>query len=217
MQYDREKETMILIGGGGHARSCLSVIRASNSFNVLGVIERRDIPVGKEVFKGVKVIGHDSNFRELIEQGHNFHIAMGHTGNPERRIKLFYELLGMDATLPSIVSPLSTVIEQDKIGRGTIVMHGAIVNANTEIGENCIINSGAIVEHDCKVDSHSHIAPGAILNGNVRIGRGVLIGSGAVVMPGIKIADYAIVGAGAVVTHNIYKPGVYVGLPAKKR
>ena len=27
------------------------------------------------------------------------------------------------------------------IGNGTIIMHGAVVNANVEIGSNCIINS----------------------------------------------------------------------------
>ena len=34
-----------------------------------------------------------------------------------------------------------------KIGHGTVIMHGAIVNSGSVIGEN-VLNSKALIEHD---------------------------------------------------------------------
>ena len=60
-------------------------------------------------------------------------------------------------------------------------MHGAIVNAGAQIGNNCIVNSQALLEHGVEVHDHCHISTGALINGDVTIGKGSFIGSGATI------------------------------------
>ena len=54
------------------------------------------------------------------------------------------------------------------------------------------------------------------MSGNTEIGSGVLVGAGAQVLQGLSICDNVVIGAGAVVTKNIFAPGVYTGIPARK-
>jgi sugar O-acyltransferase (sialic acid O-acetyltransferase NeuD family) len=102
-----------------------------------------------------------------------------------------------------------------KIGHGSMVLHGAIIQAQAIIGDHVIINTASSIDHDCEIGNFVHIAPRAVLCGRVKVGEGALVGSGAVVLPGISIGAWATVGAGAVVTKDV-APGVTViGNPAK--
>ena len=42
-------------------------------------------------------------------------------------------------------------------------MHGAIVNSNVNIGNNCIINSKSLIEHDVSIGNHNHISTGVYI------------------------------------------------------
>ena len=53
-----------------------------------------------------------------------------------------------------------------KIGEGSIIMHGAIINACAEIGKNTIINTGVLIEHDTLIEDNCHVATRAVINGN---------------------------------------------------
>ena len=43
-----------------------------------------------------------------------------------------------------------------------------------------------------------------------------MCGAGSTIIDKVKICDYVVIGAGAVVTDDITKPGIYVGIPARK-
>ena len=87
-----------------------------------------------------------------------------------------------------IVSPNAYCSRHANIGAGTMVMHGAVVNAACVVGENCIVNSMALLEHDVSIGDHTHIATGARVNGGVKIGPRCFIGSGAVLQTISKLA-----------------------------
>jgi len=102
-----------------------------------------------------------------------------------------------------------------KIGKGTVVMPNACVNAATTIGNHCILNTGSTVDHDCVLEDFVHISPNAAIAGNVIIGTGTHIGIGAVVIPGIIIGKWVTIGAGTVIIKNIPDFAVVVGNPGK--
>lgn len=111
---------------------------------------------------------------------------------------------------------VNTSIAKDvKIGKGTVVMAGVIINPDAEIGEHSIINSGAIVEHDCKISDFVHVSPGVSLAGNVIVEEGVHLGIGCSVIQGIKIGKWATIGAGTVVIRDVPPYAVVVGNPGK--
>lgn len=94
---------------------------------------------------------------------------------------------------PVLIHCKAWVAPQVKIGVGTVIMAGAVVQPGARIGRFCIINSGATVDHHCVLEDFVHIAPGAHLCGNVRIGEGALVGVGVGIEPGAVIPAWSVV------------------------
>jgi len=208
------KPEIILVGGGGHCKSCIDVIEAGGQYNIKGII---DLPeeFGKSIL-GYTVIGNDDELPKLARYGYNFLITIGHMGNSSQRRKLFDIIVINGGNLPVIISPMAVVSKHSVIGEGTIIMHNSIINADTKIGKNCIINNKALIEHDVVIGENCHISTDANVNGNCSIGENVFIGSGATLKNGISISNDVIIGAGAIVVKSINNVGVYIGNSAKK-
>jgi sugar O-acyltransferase (sialic acid O-acetyltransferase NeuD family) len=175
---DPMKDKLILIGGGGHCKSCIDVIEQEGRFEIAGIL---DVPekIGTEVL-GYPVIGSDDMIHELVKEYSHFFITVGQIGSPEIRVNIFDKLKQLGLELPVIISPNAYVSRHAILGEGTIVMHHALTNAGATVGLNCIINSKALVEHDAQIEDHCHIATGAIINGGVIVGKRSFVGSGVI-------------------------------------
>jgi len=192
------KETILLIGGGGHCKSCIDVIEREGGYRIAGIVDKPE-KVGDKVL-GYPVIGTDADLPELAKSYPNVLITLGQIKSSARRIELFEELQGLGFHFPVIRSPLAYVSPHALIGEGTIIMHHALVNAGAEVGRNCIINTKALIEHDASVEDHCHIATGAIVNGGTAIGTGSFVGSNAVTREYISIPENSVIGFGARIT-----------------
>ncbi len=208
------KEPIILLGGGGHCKSCIDVIEQEGKYEIIGIT---DVPekVG-HTMAGYPVIGTDDDLPKLKGNCHNFLITVGHIQSPGIRIKLFKMLRELGVNIPVIISPHAIVSRQAKIGSGTIVMHNAIVNTEALIGENCILNTGALIEHESRVGDHCHISTYAILNGQCGVGSECFIGSRTVLANNISIPANTLIAAGSVVLRSLEKSGTYIGNPLRK-
>lgn len=191
---------LLLIGGGGHCRSCIDVIESCGEFSIAGIVER----AGVEVLPGISypILGNDQDLPRLLTQHPAALVTVGQIKDWKQRMNLFAMLYDLGATLPVVVSPLAYCSRQASLGAGTIVMHSALINTKAVVGENCIINSQALIEHDAVVGSHCHVSTGAKLNGGVHVEDGCFIGSGVVVREGVRIGAGSVVGAGAAVLHD---------------
>lgn len=195
------KEKIILIGGGGHCKSCIDVIEQEGRFTIAGIV---DMPEKKQHnVLDYPVIGSDADLAELIKSFPNVLITLGQIKSPTRRMELFNDLMAMGARFPVIQSPLAYVSSYAKIAEGTIVMHHALINAGASVGRNCILNTKALVEHDAVIEDHCHISTGAVVNGGVKIGSGSFFGSNAVCKEYIEIGENAVIGCGAIIVKNI--------------
>ena len=191
------KEKLILIGGGGHCRSCIDVIEQEGRFEIAGIL---DVPekIGTQILR-YPVIGTDDQLPELSLQYAYFFITVGQIGLPDTRLRIFKRIKELGLTIPVIISTLAYVSKHAKIGEGTIIMHHALVNANATVGANCIINSKCLIEHDARIGDHCHISTGAIINGEVAVGQNSFIGSGAVTKQGSIIPENSFVKASRLV------------------
>jgi len=194
-------EPIILIGGGGHCRSCIDVIEQEGRFSIAGIVERKSATT--ENFLDYPLIGHDDELYKLRQQFENALVTIGQIKINESRINLFSLLKELKFKLPFIVSPHAFVSKHALIGEGTIVMHHALVNAGAIIGMNCILNTKTLVEHDAVLDNHCHLAPGSIINGEVSIGSGTFVGSGSVIRECIKVGKNSVIAARSVVIENL--------------
>ena len=210
-----KKEKIILIGGGGHCKSCIDVIEQEGNYSIAGIIDISE-KVGNIVL-GYPIIGCDEDLDNLFEEFDCFFITLGQIGSAQSRIKLFNKIKDKGKKIPSIISPLAYVSKHSTIGKGTIVMHNAIINANVNVADNCIINTSALIEHDVIIGSNNHISTTSTVNGGVTIGQGCFIGSKAVIKNNVSIGNDVVIGAGAVVLNDLQQSGVYYGNPAKLR
>ena len=133
-------------------------------------------------------------------------------GRPEVRRRLMASMGG--AEMPVLVHPRAVVARDVRLGRGSVVMAGAVVNPGARLGQGVIINTCASVDHDCVLEDYVHIAVGAHLCGADRIGARTWVGAGATVSNNVEICADCMIGAGSVVVRSITRPGVYFGVPA---
>lgn len=195
------KKKIILIGGGGHCKSCIDVIEQEGRFEIAGIVERQNSS-GTTSVLGYPIISTDADLSNLKEK-YNYALAtVGQIRTPDHRMRLYELLKELNFALPVIISPTAYVSRHASIGEGTIVMHQALVNAGARIGSNCIINTKALVEHDAIVEDHCHIATAAVINGGVRVDTGTFFGSNAVTKEYISIGANSVIGCGAQITKS---------------
>jgi len=183
---------IILIGAGGHARSCIDVIEQSKKYKIFGLIDNKK---SKSKIFGYSIVGTDKELKKISRKVSNAIVCIGQIKTAKTRIKLYEKALKYNFKLPVIISPYSYVSPHAKIDEGSIIMHGAVVNAGVVIGRNCIINSNSNIEHDVNIGDHCHVAPGAVLNGSVKLESGGFVGSGSIIREKIKIGINSVVGA----------------------
>ena len=203
------KPKLILIGAGGHANSCIDVIEQHGKYQIVGLVGMLEEMHIRHF--GYSVIATDGDLPQLAKDYKYALITVGQIQTPDHRIRLYQQATKLGFQLPVITAPTANVSFHATIGSGTIVMHGAIVNAGARVGNNCIINTRALIEHDATVEDHCHISTGAIINGNVSIGAGCFVGSGSVIKEGVKFGRRCIVGMGLSVRRNQDDQSRFVG------
>lgn len=204
-----------MVGSGGHAKTIVDTIERSRDYQIAGFVDREQI--GREVYRGYKIIGHDEDMKSIFASGiHHAFIAIGFMGNSDFRSRLYHQFKGLGFSFPVIIDPSAVAAEDAVIGEGTYIGRKAVVNADAKIGINCIVNTAAVIEHDCRVGDFSHVSVASVLCGQVTVGKDVMIGANATVIQGVTVGDGAVVGAGAAVVKNVPGSCTVAGIPAKE-
>lgn len=195
------KEKTLLYGASGHAKVICSIFESMN-IEVESIIDDN-----KDVYlKNHNVIyNYDNNYKPELP----ILISIGDNLTRKKISEMITRVFSTAVHSSAILDDFS------KIGAGTSVFHGSIVQRDAFIGNHCIINTNSSIDHECIIEDFVHIAPSATLCGNVKIGEGTLIGSNATVLPNIKIGKWCIIGAGAVVNKNIPDFSMVTGVPGK--
>lgn len=207
-------EEIVVIGGGGHAKVVLSILRKLKKYHIVGYTDLRD----NGPLLGAPYLGLDQKLASIATEQRGLHgfLAVGQVGLGNARQKIQSQLRSVLFSFPAIVSPDAVVNEEVTIGEGVAVMDGVVINCGAVIGQGAIVNTNSTVEHDVRIDDWVHIAPGVTISGGVTIGRFSMIGAGATVIEGRQITSECIVGAGSTVVYDLTEPGVYVGSPARR-
>lgn len=115
----------------------------------------------------------------------------------------------------TVIHPSAVKAENVKLGYGTVVMSGALLNPFAEVGNHCIVNTGASIDHDVKIGDFVHVAPHCTLCGEVEVGEGTWIGAGTTIIQCVHIGKNCFIGAGSVVVKDIPDGYLCYGNPAK--
>ncbi|HBX18968.1 MAG TPA: acetyltransferase, partial [Porphyromonadaceae bacterium] len=131
------KKQLILVGGGGH---CKSVIEAAESagYHIAGIL---DVPenMGKTIL-GYFITGTDDSIADYIRDA-EFIVTVGHIKDASLRIKLHEKIENAGGRFATIIASTAYVSGYSSVGKGTVILHHAMVNADAKIGKGCIINT----------------------------------------------------------------------------
>ena len=173
--------------------------------------------LGQVVKNLVKVCGHDfEGFIDDYKEGdlvigtyeyiktqsqykwHGIAIAIGYKDLAKRWD--IYQKLNIDGyKIISLIHPQALISPTSNIGRGSIIMMGAIVDCFTEIKELSVLWNGSVVSHNSIIGENSFISPNATICGCTEIGRNTFIGAGSIITDHKKVPERSFIKAGSVI------------------
>jgi sugar O-acyltransferase (sialic acid O-acetyltransferase NeuD family) len=196
-----ETLNVILQGGGEHARVVLDCLLDQGA-NVLGLFDPK---YSGSLFDRPQL----GEYNPALFPEAKAVVAIG--DNAIRK-----KVAGFTAhDFANAIHPSSIRSSFIQLGVGNMILHRAIIQAQSTISNHVIVNTGAQIDHDCVIGDFVHLGPGVVLCGCVSVGTGAFIGAGALVIPGKKIGAWATVGAGSVVITDIPDGAMAVGNPAR--
>jgi len=208
---------IVIFGSGDHSRVIFSEIIKQKKYKFLGFIDEKKKEneliikyLGKNYYNLgsiSKIIKNKNNFKGIIGVGLNF-----------SRKKIYEEIIKVDKNFKfeKIVSKNAIIDSSVKIGDGTLVVSGSIINIGTKIGKHCYINTASVIEHDNNFEDFSSTGPRVVTGGNVIIRKYSYIGMGTIIKEQIEIKENTIIGAHSYVNKNCAKNLIFYGSPARK-
>ena len=209
---DLSKRKIVIVGGGGHARVLLDILRLRKQV----ITGYTDVKVRAPM--PLKYLGDDAAFikkhspREVVLVN-----GIGSVGLPQARREVYERFKKAGFVFLSVIHPRAVIASDAVLGEGVQAMAGTVVNTGARAGENVIINTLSSVDHDSNIGAHTHIAPGVTVCADVHIGEGCHAGTGAKFIQGLRIGDGVLICAGAVVVKDIASHQQAAGVPARVR
>jgi sugar O-acyltransferase (sialic acid O-acetyltransferase NeuD family) len=203
---------LLIAGAGGHGCVVADAAESAGAWDEIAFLDDRYPGLSKA--RAWDIVG---TLADLPRFTGHFDSCIVAIADARLRLDLLEHSSAAGFTLPVIAHPRSSISHHARLGHGSFVAAGGVVNIGSEVGVGCIINTGATLDHDCRVGAGVHLCPGAHLAGGVTVGSRTWFGIGAVARQGIKIGADVVVGAGAVCVADVRDGVVVVGVPARER
>ena len=204
---------LFIFGARGHAKVVADLAGTRGTYRLKGFIS--DLPDAKGYLR-LPLYTPDDFFSKFSPKDTVVILGFGGMGDSkdvrEEKAKL---LESHGYGFATLIHPQSIVAMDVKIGEGTVVMAGAVINPGTHIGAHVIVNTKSSVDHDCEIADYVHVAPGAVIAGFVTVGEGTWIGMGALLRNTIHVGRNSVVGMGSVVLKDVPDHVVVWGNPAR--
>ncbi len=211
-------KNVIIFGSGLHSKVILSEITQIKGFSVLGFVDEH-INKGTiiETYKNkkYKVLSNIKGVQKLLNKNTYGIIGIG-SNFIRKKVANKINKIYKNFKWITIISKNSTINGKVKIGKGSLIVSGSVINTGTNIGEHCLINTSSSIDHDNIFKNYSSTGPGVITGGNVKLGECSHLGLGSAVKHRISIGDNTIIGAKSLVLKKCNKNSIYFGIPAKK-
>jgi sugar O-acyltransferase (sialic acid O-acetyltransferase NeuD family) len=147
-----------VIGAGGHAKAVISTLRVNG--HSIGAIFDDDVSLWKTKILDVPVRG------SIATAVREFEVGIVAIGDNATRRKIARSL---NLHWLTLTHPAAWVAPEARIGAGTVVFAGAVVQPGSVLGRHVIVNTSASIDHDCIVRDFVHLAPGVHLAGQVHV------------------------------------------------
>ena len=207
-------KNVVVIGSSGYAKVVIDLIEKEGKYNIIGMLDTTK-SIGDYVF-GYEVLGEEKHLQNSIEKYKLIGCVIAIGDNWIRSI-VRNKIKNIDPNFKflTIIHPSAVIARGVKIGVGSVIMAGVVINSNATIGDFCILNTNSSLDHDGIMGNFSSIAPNASTGGNVSIGDFSVISIGANIIHNISIGRHSVIGAGSTVLNDIKDYSVAYGTPAE--
>ena len=160
---------LVVYGAAGHAKVVFDIVEKQGVYHILAVLDRYK-PVGTECGSRT-VSGTMEDLPEIYLHNPDVEVIVA-IGDNWARGRIANEILELcpEIRFGIAIHPSAQIGNDVSIGRGTVIMAGAVVNPSARVGQGCIINTRASLDHDSVMAHFSSLGPGAAIGGTVQIG-----------------------------------------------
>ncbi len=187
-------KSVIVIGGGGHARVLVDTL-LKNKIKIVGFVD----PVQTQMSVGgrsVPYLGADEVLQnEKWKKEVGLVNGIGSIRDTSKRREIYERFKKMGYSFTNVIHPSAVLAQGTELGEGVQIMAGVVIQTGTVIGKNTIINTCASVDHDCKIGDHVHLAPRVTLSGGVCVEPNTHVGTGAESIQGQIIKGFVSAGS----------------------
>ena len=167
-----KKRGVLVIGGGGHGKSVLSILQTAG-YSTKAVIDDDPAKWGQDLM-GVPVVSPNSDLARGT--GELAIIAIGDNTVRKAMAERFHYFEWL-----TLVYPGAYLNPSAQLGPGTMVFPGAVIGAEASIGAHVVISAQCTVGHESTIGDYAHLPAGVQVAGGTSIGEGVFLAIGSVV------------------------------------
>ena len=168
---------LLILGAGSHGHAVYEIAERLGVFQKISFLD--------DAVTGDKVIGRLEDCLQYREEYPACFIAIG---NNERRRELALQVSEAGFLTPRLISAETSVARGTSIGRGSIIMPQATVNAGAKIGDFCIIASNALIGFNATVENYAHCDCASVVMKGCTVPELTTVESGEIVKDTQKIS-----------------------------
>jgi hypothetical protein len=141
-------------GAGSHARKVYYSATLAG-FSVIGFID--DDAGVKSPINGVPMFKRSELADKMILS--NIFVAIG-AAHTRKKIAEQYSAQGW--SLPSVIHPSASICVNSFIEEGVYIGANSVLESGVQVGKGAIIDICVAVDHDCQIESYTHLRAGTI-------------------------------------------------------
>lgn len=193
---------IILVGAGGMVETAIQAAKLQGKYQIVGILDSSYKKVNN--IMGIPIIGTQEHASRILHQGVKKAIVTFASANNRIKRQVEYDRLeSIGFEMINIIHPEAYIDPSAQVGHGNLILEGAKIGTQCEIGNNNYINVNSVLCHHSKLEGNIHLAPASVVAGFVEIGRHSLIGMSSTIVSGAKIGENVVVNNGANVVSDI--------------
>lgn len=207
-------QPLAIFGAGGHAKEVAELVRDLNAvvpqWDLRGLLA--DAGAVAHYPAALPVLG-DAQW--LVQHPDTWVVVA--VGDPAKRRAIVQRLRSLvpGVRFATLVHPRAWVASSVKLGEGSLVFAGCLLNVDVTVGVHASLNLACTLSHDCELGDFVSLGPGVHLAGGACVGSGCDVGVGVSVRPMTRVGEGCTLGAGAAVVKDLPAGCVAVGVPAR--
>ncbi|TEB14258.1 putative acetyltransferase EpsM [Pelotomaculum sp. FP] len=208
---------VLILGGKGNGTTIANAMvdanrRGYNEFKFYGYLN--DGEEKGSFIEEYPVLDSLENIKKYFDEYYFINTILRIDGNIERINKI--ESLGIpNNRLVTFVHPTAYIAPNVKLYPGVVIMPNVSISSNTVIGKNSIVMVGATIGHDNEIGDYFHAAAQACVGAYLKVGKGVHIGLNSSIREHLTIGNNATIGMGTVLTKNVGENEIWIGNPCR--